>query len=171
MNSNDGRHERPIRAYRLSFRSSFADQINGSFIGGKRSHVRRHADRVLHFTADERNRLAPREVHEGILTISPNVQAVVIPLTALSIFFCAFYFNIRKAKKRVSHWKPGSSYLFIRSNGVLGVKARATRVWIKELGYEEPEALTIARYQECAIVMTFVGVIALFTVLANLVGP
>ena len=115
-------------------------------------------------------RLAPREVHEGILTISPNVQAVVIPLTALSIFFCAFYFNIRKAKKRVSHWKPGSSYLFIRSNGVLGVKARATRVWIKELGYEEPEALTIARYQECAIVMTIAGIIALAVIFPSLAG-
>ena len=110
-------------------------------------------------------------VHERFLTISPNVQAVVIPLTALSIFFCAFYFNIRRAMKRVSHWKTGSSYLFIRSNGVLGVKARATRVWIKELGYEQPEALTIARYQECAIVMTFVGVITLVTVAAGLVGP
>jgi hypothetical protein len=96
---------------------------------------------------------------------------VVIPFTALSIFFGTFYLNIRRAKKRVSHWKPGSSYLFIRSNGVLGVKARATRVWIKELGYEEPDALTIARYQECAIVMTAVGFIALLTVFAILVGP
>jgi hypothetical protein len=96
---------------------------------------------------------------------------VVIPFTALSIFFGTFYLNIRRAKKRVSHWKPGSSYLFIRSNGMLGVKARATRVWIKELGYEEPDALTIARYQECAIVMTFAGIIALFVILAILVGP
>jgi hypothetical protein len=96
---------------------------------------------------------------------------VVIPLTALSIFFCAFYLNIRRAKKRVSQWQPGSSYLFIRSNGVLGVKARATRVWIRELGYEEPEALAIARYQECAIVMTMVGLIALLTGFYNLVGP
>jgi hypothetical protein len=32
---------------------------------------------------------------------------------------------------------------------------------IKELGYEEPEALIVARYQECAIVMTIAGIIAL----------
>jgi hypothetical protein len=109
-------------------------------------------------------------VHERILTISPNVQAVVVPLMMLSIFFGAFYFNIRRAKKRVSCWRPGSSYWFLRSNGLLGVKVRARRVWMKELRYEEPEALIIARYQECAIVMTFVGVIALFTVMANLAG-
>lgn len=112
-----------------------------------------------------------RVVHERIPTISPNVQAVVIPMTALSIFFLCLLFQFRRAKKRVSHWKAASSYLFIRSNGVFGVKAGATRVWIKELGYEQPEALTIARYQECAIVMTFVGVITLVTVAAGLVEP
>jgi hypothetical protein len=116
-------------------------------------------------------RSAPRELDEGILSISPNVQAVVLPLTALSIFFGAFYLNIRRAKKRVSYWRPGSSYLFIRSNGLLGIKARATRVWIKELGYEEPEALIIARYQECAIVMTFAGIIGLAVTFSILVGP
>jgi hypothetical protein len=112
-----------------------------------------------------------RVVRVRIPTISPNVQAVVVLLTGFSIFFGAFYFNIRRAKKHVSCWRPGSSYLFIRSNGLLGVKVRARRVWMKELGYEEREALTIAGYQERAIVMTFVGVITLLTVLANLVGP
>jgi hypothetical protein len=116
-------------------------------------------------------RLAPREVHEGVLTISPNVQAVLVPLIGISIFFGAFYLNIRRAKKRVSHWKPGSSYLFIRSNGLAGVKTRATRVWIKELGYEQPEAFIIAKYQECAIVMFIAGTIALFVILAILFGP
>jgi A nuclease family of the HNH/ENDO VII superfamily with conserved AHH len=84
----------------------------------------------------------------GPLFMSPNVLAVVVALTGVSIFFGAFYLNIRRAKKRVSRWKPGSSYLFIRSNGLSGVKTRATRVWIKELGYEEPEVLIIARYQK-----------------------
>ena len=112
-----------------------------------------------------------RVVHERIPTISPDVQAVVLPFTVLSIYFGAFYLGIRRAKKRVSYWRPGSSYWFVRSNGLLGVKVRARRVWIKELGYQEPDALIIARYQECAIVMTIVGVIALFTVTANLVGP
>jgi len=116
-----------------------------------------------------RKRPAPLDVAHQL--VSPKVQMVVIPLTMFSIFFGAFYLNIRRAKKRVSHWKPGSSYWFIRSNGLIGVKARATRVWIKELGYEEPEALTIAGYQECAIVMTFVGVVALFAILASLFGP
>lgn len=41
---------------------------------------------------------------------------------------------------------------------------------MKELRYEEREALIIAGCQERAIVMTFVGVIALFTVMANLAG-
>jgi hypothetical protein len=109
-------------------------------------------------------------VHERILTISPNVQAVVVPLMTLSIFFGVFYLNIRKAKKRVSYWRPGSSYWFVRSNGLLGVKVRAKRIWIKQLAYEEPEARIIARHQECAIVMTLAGVIALFTVMANLAG-
>jgi hypothetical protein len=97
----------------------------------------------------------------GPLSMSPNVLAVVVALTGFQSFFGAFYLNIRRAKKRVSHWKPGSSYLFIRSNGLSGVKTRATRVWIKELGYEEPEVLIIARYQECMIVMTIAGIIAL----------
>jgi hypothetical protein len=102
--------------------------------------------------------------------MSPNVLAVVVPLIAFSIFFGAFYLNIRRAKKRVSHWKPGSSYLFIRSNGLGGVKTRATRVWIKELGYEEREALIIAKYQECAIVMTIAGIIALAVIFPSLAG-
>jgi hypothetical protein len=110
-------------------------------------------------------------VHERIPTISPNVLAVAVPLTGVSIFFGAFYLNIRRAKKRVSCWRPGSSYLFFRSNGLLGVKVRARRVWMKELGYEEREALIIAGCQERAIVMTGVGVIALVTVVANLAGP
>jgi hypothetical protein len=54
---------------------------------------------------------------------------------------------------------------------LLGVKVRARRVWIKELGYEEPEALIIARYQECAIVMTLAGFFGLFVILGILVGP
>ena len=110
-------------------------------------------------------------VHEGIPIISPNVQAVVVPLTALSIYFGAFYFSIRRARKRVSCWRPGSSYWFVRSNGLLGVKVRARRVWMKELGYEEPEAIVIARYQECAIVMTLAGFLALVAVFANSGGP
>src|SRR5450755_2334028 len=35
-------------------------------------------------------------VHERFLTISPNVQAVVIPLTALSIFFLCLLFQYSK---------------------------------------------------------------------------
>jgi hypothetical protein len=112
-----------------------------------------------------------RVAHERILTISPNVQAVVVPLTALSIYFGAFYLNIRRAKKRISYWRPGSSYWFVRSSGLLGVKVRARRVWIKELGYEEPEALIVARYQECAIVMTLAGFYGLVAIFMILVGP
>jgi hypothetical protein len=41
---------------------------------------------------------------------------------------------------------------------------------MKELGYEEREALIIAGRQERTIVMTGVGVIALVTVFANLAG-
>jgi hypothetical protein len=95
----------------------------------------------------------------------------VVPLTGFSIIFGAFYLNIQRAKTRVSYWKPGSSYWFLRSNGLIGVKARATRVWMKELGYEEPEALIIARYQECALVMTFAGIISLAVIFSILVGP
>jgi uncharacterized membrane protein YgdD (TMEM256/DUF423 family) len=116
-------------------------------------------------------RSAPRKLDERILSISPNVQAVVIPLMAFSIFFGAFYLNIQRAKKRVSYWRPGSSYLFIRSHGLLGVKVRTRRVWMKELGYEEREALIIAACQERAIVMNFAGWFALFAILYILFGP
>jgi hypothetical protein len=116
-------------------------------------------------------RPAPRKLVEGNQLVSPNVQMVVVALTVFSIIFGAFYLNIRRAKSHVSYWKPGSSYWFLRSNGLLGVKARATRVWMKELGYEEPEALIIARYQECALVMTFAGIISLAVIFSILVGP
>src|SRR5215470_13220656 len=117
MNSNEGQHERPIHA---RFRSTGVSLI--------RYLARLSVVSVLMLLMLVGLLIVSaisRVVHEIIPTISPNAQAVVIPLTALSIFFGAFYFNIRRAKKRVSHWKPGSSYLFIRSNGVLGVKARA----------------------------------------------
>jgi hypothetical protein len=42
---------------------------------------------------------------------------------------------------------------------------------MNELGYEEPEALIIARYQEYAIVMTIAGIIALAVIFPSLAGP
>jgi hypothetical protein len=102
--------------------------------------------------------------------MSGNLQTIVVALTALSIIFGAYFINIRRARKRVSYWRPGSSYWFLMSTGLLGVKVRATRVWIKELDYEEPETLIIARYQECAIVMFLGGTISLVVIFGILVG-
>jgi hypothetical protein len=103
--------------------------------------------------------------------MSPNVQAVVVPLAVLLVVFGPFYLNIQRAKKRVSYWRPGSSYWFLRSSGLRGVKARATQIWVKDLGYEEPEALVIAACQGRARTMSFIGSFSLLAIPGLVFGP
>lgn len=102
--------------------------------------------------------------------MSSNVQAVVVPLVLLLVVFGPFYLNIRRAKTRVSYWRPGSSYWFLRSSGLRGVKARATQVWMRDLGYEEPEALMIAACQGRARTMSFIGAFSLLAILGLVFG-
>jgi hypothetical protein len=89
---------------------------------------------------------------------------VFMPIAMLSIFFGSFYSRIRLAKKKVKHWRGYSTYRFFRSNGLPGVENRAKRVWMKEEGYDEAEALMLAKYQSQAIVLTIVGTVLLFIV-------
>ena len=72
------------------------------------------------------------------------------------IIFGSYYFNIRMAKKRVSVWKTYSTYMFLRSNGLAGVKNRANLVWMKVFGYDERDAIILAKYQTRANFCAFV---------------
>jgi len=47
--------------------------------------------------------------------------------------------------------------MFVRSNGMGGIQRRAREVWMKDLGYEEPEAIIIAKCQSRAGLTGFVG--------------
>ena len=87
---------------------------------------------------------------------------VFMPIAALSIFFASFYSRIRLAKKRVKHWKGYSTYWFVRSNGLAGVENRAKKVWMKEEGYDEAEALMLAEYQSQAVFLALLGNFLLF---------
>ena len=101
--------------------------------------------------------------------MSARQAAVFIPLLVLSIYFAAFYFNIRAAKKRVSPWRRSSTYMFVRSIGLLGVKTRAKRVWMQELGYDGADATILAKYQMRANLYAFVGFFTLGSIAASCV--
>ena len=47
--------------------------------------------------------------------------------------------------------------MFLRSISLLGIKSRAKLVWMKELGYDERDAITFAEYQTRAIICAFIG--------------
>lgn len=81
----------------------------------------------------------------------------VIPVSVLCIAFASFYLNIRMAKKKVAHWKGYSTWMFLRSHGLTGIKTRARSVWMKELGYDEDEALMLSRLQSRASFYAFFG--------------
>ena len=83
--------------------------------------------------------------------------------------FASFYFNIQIVKKRVSIWKRDSGYVFLRSIGLLGIKSRAKLVWMKELGYDERDAITLAEYQTRAIICAFMGFFTLVPIAASFV--
>jgi hypothetical protein len=98
----------------------------------------------------------------------PHQVSYIVPVLLLSIFFGSFYVNMRRAKKRVVHWKGYSTWLFFRANGVALTK-RAKLVWMKEEGYDEAEALIIAKYQSRAVVCVLVGWIIVFVLAANII--
>lgn len=95
-----------------------------------------------------------------------NLIGVITVTSVIGISFASFYLCIGMAKRSVAVWRRGSTYMFIRSNGMGGVQRRAREVWIKQLGYDEPEAAMIARYQSCAGLTAFVGCTLLFLVIA-----
>jgi hypothetical protein len=78
-------------------------------------------------------------------------------ISMLGIAFASFYASITMAKKRVTKWNRLSTYWFVRSNGLTGINNRAKLVWMKRLGYDEAEALVLARYQSQAIFFTVAG--------------
>lgn len=95
--------------------------------------------------------------------------AVVVTLAVLLSSFLSFYLAIKRAKRRVSVWKAGSTYMFVRSHGLLGIRTRAQRVWTKELGYDEREAIILAESQSIAALCAMASFILIATVAANVV--
>jgi hypothetical protein len=96
--------------------------------------------------------------------MTPFEAQFLIPIPALCIVIASFYINIRMAKKKVMHWKGYSTWMFWRSHGLTGIKTRARLVWMKE-GYDEDEALLLARYQSRAGFYAFFGA-SLFCLIA-----
>jgi hypothetical protein len=95
-----------------------------------------------------------------------NLIGVITVMSVISISFASFYLCIEMAKRKVAVWRRGSTYMFVRSNGMGGVQRRAREVWVKQLGYDEPEAAMIARYQSRAGLTAFVACTVLALVIA-----
>jgi hypothetical protein len=100
----------------------------------------------------------------------PHEVFYLVPVLMLTIFFGSFFLNIRRAKKRVAHWKGYSTWLFFRSNGA-ALSKRAKSIWMKEEGYDEAEALIIAGFQARAVICTIFGIVLLFAFAANVIEP
>ena len=97
--------------------------------------------------------------------MSPSQAPIFFPVLVLSLALASFYINIRMAKKRVTRWRPGSAYWFWRSHGLTGINKRAKLVWMERLGYDEIDALILAKYQSQAFFFAFFGN-ALFVIVA-----
>jgi hypothetical protein len=95
-----------------------------------------------------------------------NLVGLIVVFLVVCISVASFYINMRMAKRRVSVWRRGSTYMFIRSNGMGGIQRRAREVWMNQLGYLEPEAIIIAKYQRRAGLTGFLGCSLLFAVAA-----
>lgn len=93
-----------------------------------------------------------------------NLAGLVVVILVAAISFAAFYLNMNAAKRRVLVWRRGSTYMFIRSNGMGGVQRRARHVWMERLGYDEPEAMIISNYQWRARFMGMAGCGILFAI-------
>ncbi|MDA9490625.1 hypothetical protein [Bradyrhizobium sp. CCBAU 11361] len=95
-----------------------------------------------------------------------NLIGVITVISVIGISFASFYLSIEMAKRQVAVWRRGSTYMFVRSNGMGGIQRRAREVWIKQLGYDELEAAMIARYQSRAGLTAFVGCTLLCLIIA-----
>ena len=95
-----------------------------------------------------------------------NLVGMIVVFLVVCISVVSFYLNIIMAKRRVSVWRSGSTYMFIRSNGMGGIQRRAREVWMNQLGYNGAEAVIIAKHQQRAGLTGFVGCSLLFAVAA-----
>lgn len=103
--------------------------------------------------------------------MSPQQAAVIIPISVLCIWFASYYLNIRSAKKRVLDWRRSTTFMFLRSNGLGGIRTRARSVWMDELGYNEREAIILAECQFRANLFAFLGMVVFCTIAVNFVRP
>jgi hypothetical protein len=101
--------------------------------------------------------------------MTPSQSAFLVPISVFCIIFASFYINIRTAKKKVLHWKGYSTWMFLQSPGLAGIRRRAKRVWMEELGYDEAEALTIAEHQSRAFFFAAVGSVSVMVLAATIV--
>jgi hypothetical protein len=127
------------------------------------------------FLGNPRQNIIVALVHHRLLfagrsfLMLPHQVFYLVPVLMLSLWFGSFYVNMRRAKKEVAHWKGYSTWLFFRSNGVAGIERRAKFVWMKEEGYDEAEARTIAKYQSRAVFCVVVGWFIVMVLAANII--
>ena len=88
-----------------------------------------------------------------MILLSSGLLSIVIPMTLFGVIFASFYVNIRMAKKRVVKWKRCSTFWFV---GSIRMTYRA-EFWMKELQYDEAEALILAEYQTQTIYFAILG--------------
>ena len=107
------------------------------------------------------------DVAEGIKML-PHQVAYLLPVLFLAIWFGSFYFYVRRAKKQVVHWRGYSTFRFFGSAGIVP-EERRKQVWMKEEGYNEAEALILAKYQMRAGLYVLAGWIFVFVFAGHLI--
>lgn len=99
--------------------------------------------------------------------MSPDQASVIVPMSVIFVIYAAMHVNILMAKRKIREWKKYSTLFFVWSTGMGGIKRRALLVWMNRLGYDEAEALILARYQSLAIFGAVVGSLFVMVISAN----
>jgi hypothetical protein len=99
--------------------------------------------------------------------MSPEQASVIIPISVIFVVYAAMHVNIWMAKRKIREWKKYSALFFVWSTGMGGIKRRASLVWMNRLGYDEAEALILARYQSLAILGACVGSVLVMLISGN----
>jgi hypothetical protein len=101
--------------------------------------------------------------------MTPQQSAFIVPISVVCIIFASFYVNIRMAKKMVWHWSGYTTYMFLRSCGLGGVKTRAKSFWMKEMRYAEAEAFIISKRQSRAMFFAAIGTFIVMAIASDVV--
>jgi len=90
-------------------------------------------------------------------SMSPEQAYVINPISLAFVIYASMHVNILMAKRKIREWEKWSTLVFVWSTGMGGIKRRASLIWMNRFGYDEAEALILAKYQSLAIFGAFVG--------------